>query len=66
MAEAVERLGLRHAVITSVDRDDLPDGGASHFRDVLLAIRGRVPGCAVEVLTPLLMISNAFMESIEV
>ena len=52
VAEAVERLGLRHAVITSVDRDDLPDGGAGHFRDVLRAIRERVPGCAVEVLTP--------------
>jgi lipoic acid synthetase len=52
VAEAVARLRLRHAVITSVDRDDLPDGGARHFRDVVLAIRERVPGCAVEVLTP--------------
>ena len=52
VAEAVERLGLRHAVITSVDRDDLPDGGSGHFRDVLFAIRERVPACAVEVLTP--------------
>jgi len=52
VAEAVARLGLRHAVITSVDRDDLPDGGARHFREVVLAIRGRNPGCAVEVLTP--------------
>jgi lipoic acid synthetase len=52
VAEAIARLGLRHAVITSVDRDDLPDGGAGHFRDVILAIRERTPGCAVEVLTP--------------
>ncbi len=52
VAEAVARLGLRHAVITSVDRDDLPDGGAEHFRDVIRAIRERTPACAVEVLTP--------------
>jgi lipoyl synthase len=52
VAEAVVRLGLRHAVITSVDRDDLPDGGAGHFRSVVLAVRERVPSCAVEVLTP--------------
>jgi lipoic acid synthetase len=52
VAEAVARLGLRHAVITSVDRDDLPDGGAGHFREVILAIREEIPGCAVEVLTP--------------
>lgn len=52
VAQAVARLGLRHAVITSVDRDDLGDGGAAHFRDVILAVRGRSPRCAVEVLTP--------------
>jgi lipoic acid synthetase len=52
VAEAVARLKLRHAVITSVDRDDLSDGGAGHFRDVIRAIRDRLPGCAVEVLTP--------------
>jgi lipoic acid synthetase len=52
VAEAISRLGLRHAVITSVDRDDLPDGGAGHFRDVILAIRELNPVCAVEVLTP--------------
>jgi len=52
VAEAVGRLALRHAVITSVDRDDLEDGGAEHFRQVITAIRERVPGCAVEVLTP--------------
>ena len=52
VAEAVARLGLRHAVITSVDRDDLADGGAGHFARVIQAIHEKVPGCAVEVLTP--------------
>jgi lipoic acid synthetase len=52
VAEAVGRLALKHAVITSVDRDDLPDGGASHFAAVIAAIRARAPECAVEVLTP--------------
>ena len=52
VGEAIARLKLRHAVITSVDRDDLPDGGAAHFRDVVLAIRRHLPTCAVEVLTP--------------
>jgi lipoic acid synthetase len=52
VAEAVVRLGLRHAVITSVDRDDLPDGGAMHFQNVIRAVRERAPACAVEVLTP--------------
>jgi lipoic acid synthetase len=52
VAEAVARLGLKHAVITSVDRDDLDDGGAAHFAAVLAAIRARTPECAVEVLTP--------------
>jgi len=52
VAEAVWRLKLKHAVITSVDRDDLPDGGARHFADVVGSIRDRAPACAVEVLTP--------------
>ena len=52
VAEAVARLALKHAVITSVDRDDLEDGGARHFAEVVGAIRVRVPTCAVEVLTP--------------
>jgi len=52
VAEAVEVMGLRHAVITSVDRDDLPDGGARHFAQVIAAIHRRNPGTAVEVLTP--------------
>ena len=52
VAEAVFRLKLKHAVITSVDRDDLPDGGAGHFAEVVAAITDRAAGCAVEVLTP--------------
>lgn len=51
LAEASERLGLRHVVITSVTRDDLPDGGAEHFYRCVLAVRQRT-GAAVEVLTP--------------
>jgi lipoic acid synthetase len=52
LAEAVEAMGLRHSVITSVDRDDLPDGGARHFARVIEAVHRRNPECAVEVLTP--------------
>jgi lipoyl synthase len=52
VAEAVERLRLRHAVITSVDRDDLPDFGASIFAETIRQIRSRVSGCSVEVLVP--------------
>src|SRR5207249_11513321 len=51
LAEAAYRLGLRHVVITSVTRDDLPDGGADHFYRCILAVRSRT-GAAVEVLTP--------------
>lgn len=51
VAEAAERLGLKHVVITSVTRDDLPDGGADHFYECVLAVRERT-GAAVEVLTP--------------
>lgn len=52
VAEAVRAMGIRHAVITSVDRDDLPDGGARHFAHVTAAIRQANPGTAVELLTP--------------
>jgi lipoic acid synthetase len=52
LAEAVARLGLRHVVVTSVDRDDLPDGGAAHFAECIEAVRRRAPGATVEVLTP--------------
>ncbi len=52
VAEAVAELGLAYAVVTSVNRDDLPDGGAAHFAGTIRAIRRRNPGCAVEVLIP--------------
>jgi lipoic acid synthetase len=52
VAEAVARMRLRHAVITSVNRDDQPDGGAGAFAAVVRQIRARLPGCAVEVLIP--------------
>ncbi len=51
-AEAIERMGLRHAVITSVNRDDLDDGGSGIFAQTIEAVRRRVPGCDVEVLIP--------------
>lgn len=49
---AVAQMGLKHVVITSVDRDDLPDGGAQHFADVIGAIRKASPETTIEVLTP--------------
>ncbi|HRN89205.1 lipoyl synthase [Hyphomicrobium sp.] len=52
VADAVEALGLRHVVITSVDRDDLADGGASHFADVIETVRARAPATSIEVLIP--------------
>jgi len=52
VAEAVAKMGLRHAVLTSVDRDDLEDGGARHWAAVVEAVHGRNPETAVEVLTP--------------
>ena len=52
VADAVEQMNLRHAVITSVDRDDLPDGGASIFAQTILQIRKRTPTCKIEVLIP--------------
>ena len=52
VAEAVERMGLRYAVVTSVTRDDLPDGGAGHFAATLHEIRRRAPGVQIEVLIP--------------
>ena len=52
VAEATAKLGLAHVVITSVDRDDLPDGGAEHFAKVIRAIRARTPSTTIEILTP--------------
>ncbi|MEX0878875.1 MAG: lipoyl synthase [Thermoanaerobaculia bacterium] len=52
VAEAARELSLAHAVVTSVNRDDLPDGGAAHFAATIRAIRSGNPGCTVEVLIP--------------
>ena len=52
VAQRVKQMGLRHAVITSVDRDDLPDLGATAFVGMIRSIRRLAPGCKVEVLTP--------------
>ena len=52
LATAVARMGLRHVVITSVDRDDLRDGGAGHFAACVRAVRGRAPSTRIEILVP--------------
>lgn len=52
VADAVAKLGLKHVVITSVDRDDLEDGGAEHFAQTIRAIRHRSPSTTIEILTP--------------
>jgi len=63
VAEAALRLGLRHVVITSVTRDDLPDGGAEHFRQCIVEVRRRT-GAAVEVLTPDFLGNLAAVETV--
>ena len=52
LADAVAKLGLAHVVVTSVDRDDLTDGGATHFAQIIRAVRARNPEVTIEVLTP--------------
>ncbi len=52
VADAVKKLGLKHVVITSVDRDDVDDGGAEHFAQTIRAIRRQSPGTTIEILTP--------------
>ena len=52
IANAVNKLNLKHVVITSVDRDDLPDGGSNHFKEVVLMTRKKNPSTTIEVLTP--------------
>jgi lipoic acid synthetase len=52
LAEGIARLGLTHVVVTSVDRDDLADGGAAHFAECIEKIRAKSPGTTIEVLTP--------------
>ncbi|MGB5431891.1 MAG: lipoyl(octanoyl) transferase LipB, partial [Acidimicrobiia bacterium] len=63
-AEAVERMGLRHAVLTSVNRDDLPDGGAGIFAETIEEIRERLPDCEVEVLIPDFKGDRAALETV--
>jgi lipoic acid synthetase len=64
VADAVAKLGLAHVVITSVDRDDLADGGAAHFAAVIRAIRARSPGTTVEVLTPDFLRKDGALEQV--
>ncbi|MFT8854646.1 lipoyl synthase [Acetobacter orientalis] len=62
VSEAVAKLGLRHVVITSVDRDDLADGGALHFARVIAAIRRDAPDTTIEILTPDFLRKNNALE----
>jgi lipoic acid synthetase len=64
VAEAVAHLGLEHVVITSVDRDDLEDGGADHFVRTIRAIRERTPGTTIEILTPDFMRKKGAVEAV--
>jgi lipoic acid synthetase len=64
VAGAVEKLGLAHVVITSVDRDDLDDGGAGHFAATISAIRRRRPATTVEVLTPDFLRKSGALETV--
>lgn len=64
VAEAAHRLQLRHAVITGVARDDLPDGGAEHFRQTVEAVRAANPGVVIEVLVPDFRGQDAAIETV--
>jgi lipoyl synthase len=64
VADAVAKLGLEHVVITSVDRDDLADGGAQHFADVILAIRRATPKTTIEILTPDFLRKDGALEKV--
>jgi lipoic acid synthetase len=64
VAEAVKELGVRHAVVTSVNRDELPDGGAAHFAATIGAIRAANPGVTVEVLIPDFLGSEAALRTV--
>jgi lipoic acid synthetase len=66
VGQAVARLGLAHVVITSVDRDDLADGGAAHFAQVIRAIRAANPATTVEVLTPDFLRKQGAIETVMV
>jgi lipoyl synthase len=64
VADATAKLGLTHIVVTSVDRDDLADGGAQHFADTIRAIRARCPQTTIEVLTPDFLRKDAALERV--
>ena len=64
VAQAVGKLGLQHVVITSVDRDDLEDGGAEHFARTITAVRAASPGTTIEVLTPDFMRKEGALEKV--
>ena len=64
VADAVAKLGLKHVVVTSVDRDDLADGGAQHFADVIRAVRARTPATTIEVLTPDFLRKDGAVETV--
>src|SRR5467141_1073445 len=64
VADAVAKLGLKHVVVTSVDRDDLPDGGAGHFAAVIRAIRVCTPETVIEVLTPDFLRKDGAVETV--
>ncbi len=64
VADAVVKLGLEHVVITSVDRDDLDDGGAAHFAEVISRIRAAMPATTIEVLTPDFLRKGGALETV--
>lgn len=64
IAQAVAELGLRHVVITSVTRDDLPDGGSAHFAQTITAIRKAISSCTIEVLIPDFLGSEAALRTV--
>lgn len=64
VANAVSKLGLNHVVITSVDRDDLADGGADHFAETIQAIRESSPGTTIEILTPDFLRKDGAIENV--
>jgi len=64
VAEATRRMGLKHVVITAVARDDLPDGGAEHFRQTIEAVRAANPGTVIEVLVPDFLDRDASIETV--
>jgi lipoic acid synthetase len=64
VGKAVSKMGLNHVVITSVDRDDLADGGAEHFAEVIRAIRAAAPGTTIEILTPDFLRKDGALETV--